>query len=545
MTTSLKDNAYHVLGLTGTATTKQILQRSNEIVHRLKIDDEPEYELDLTPNKNFRTEVSVRDALRRLQVPKARLREYFFWFRISDDVDKQAAGFLSQKDFDQAIAVWQAASGEQSTSGFSRSRNLALAFTVSLLHGAEPVGYIEASLSTWAMLLNSPKFWQAFTEDYQKDAQLLSEDAIAEFRLNVANDLSDIYVEIQEARDGADFVYRFQQFFEARGKKIEESILSPVFKAIQTEVEQLEQVDLGAKAVHDIAKARQLKAHIAAIQLELNKLIDAGLYEDSATKLLRDRVTTALRQIALDIHNHHNDLDTAIKLLHLADEIAGTESLKALLKTDIEQIEQNLSYEKENTLAIEIPGTFGGGTVIFKPRYIAYGGQKIYYEDATEIAYHALARSINLVPASQSYSFMVSAPGQTISVTWRTALYIGNSKKRGVWQKIANVASHVIAPQIVQKMVSHIFTDGGRVRIGNIEFTQEGYSQPKIFGGRAYVSWNDPIYIPQFDAGSVNVWKDENGKGVKFAVISMSIPNAVVLPELVQACVNVISDAKR
>jgi hypothetical protein len=69
MTTSLKDNAYHVLGLSGTATTKQILQRSNAIVQRLKIDDVPDYELDIPAFKNNRTEEAVKDALRRLQAP--------------------------------------------------------------------------------------------------------------------------------------------------------------------------------------------------------------------------------------------------------------------------------------------------------------------------------------------------------------------------------------------------------------------------------------------------------------------------------------------
>jgi len=217
MTTSLKDNAYHVLGLTGTATAKQILQRSNEIVHRLKIDDVAEYDLDIPAFENYRTEESVKDALRRLQAPKARLREYFFWFRIADDIDKNAADHLAQRDFDNAIAVWQAACDEQSNGAFTHKRNLALALTISLLHGANPAGRIEASLSTWAMLLDSPKFWKAFVEQYKQDAELLSDEAISDFRQNAAGDLSDVYAEIQEVRGGGDFVYRFQQLFIARG----------------------------------------------------------------------------------------------------------------------------------------------------------------------------------------------------------------------------------------------------------------------------------------------------------------------------------------
>ena len=545
MTTSLKDNAYHVLGLTGTATARQILQRSNEIIQRLKIDDVAEYDLDIPAFNGYRTEDSVKDALRRLQAPRARLREYFFWFRVADDIDRSAVGHLAQRDFDNAIALWQAASEEQNNGGFTHTRNLALVLTISLLSGVTSEGRIEASLATWATLLDSPKFWKVFAEEYKQDAELLSDEALSDFRRSAASDLSDVYAEIQEVRGGGDFVYRFQQLFSARGKKIEDKILNPVFRAVQTAIEQLEQVKLGETDNYDSAKASQLKTPVATIQAELNKLIDAGLYDDSTTKLLRDRAATALRRVVLDIHNYHNDLDTSSRLLEFANKIAGTESLKTLLKTDLDQIQQNISHEQANTLAIEIPGTFGGGTIVFKPDHVTYDRRKIYYKDATRLAYHAMRRSVNLIPISQSYSFMVGSADQTIDISWGTTLYIGNDKKQDVWQKLAGIASHVIQPQIIEKIVRRIFVNGEAVRIGDIEFTQEGYSRGKMFGGREHVPWSDPIFVPQFGAGNVTVWKNKNGKGVSFATVPMSTPNAVVLPDLVKACVNVVTNGRR
>ncbi|MHB8667219.1 MAG: hypothetical protein ACYC7B_06840 [Burkholderiales bacterium] len=536
MTTSLRENAYHVLGLTGTATSKQILQRSNEIVQRLKIDDVPEYELDMPAFKNYRTEDLVRDALRRLQAPKARLREYFFWFRISDEIDKQAAKHLGQRDFDKAIAEWQSASNEQISGGFAHKRNLALALTISLLYETDPSDRIESSLSTWASLLDSTQFWKAFGDDYKHDAELLSEEAVSEFQRTAASDLSDVYAEIQESRGGGNFVYRFQQLFNARGKKIEENILNPVFQAIQKAIEQLEQVKLGETDNYDSAKARQLKGPVAAIQAELNKLIEEGLYDDSTAKLLRDRAAAALRAVVLDIHNHHDDLDTASKLLQLADKIAGTDSLRALLKADLDQIQKNISYEQDNTLAIEIPGTFGGGTIIFKPDHVTYNGRKIYYKDASRISYHAISQSINLVPVSQSYSYMIGSPTETIEVSFGTTLYIGNKKKKDAWARLAGVSQHVIEPQIVKKLVHRIFADGETIAIGRVEFTRDGYSRSKLFGGRETVSWSDKIFIPQFASGNVILWKNKDGKAASFESLSTKTPNAVVLPELVKEC---------
>lgn len=545
MTTSLKDNAYHVLGLTGTATARQILQRSNEIVQRLRIDDLPEYPLDISAFGNYRTEDTARDALRRLQSPKARLREYFFWFRIADDIDTKATEHFAKGDFDGAIAIWQSAADDGTNVAFAHKRNLALALTISLLSETSPPGRAEASLATWAALLETPDFWKAVADDYKRDAELLSDEALSDFRQNAASDLSDIYAEIEESRGGGDFVYRFQQLFSARGKKIEEKILNPVFQAVQTAIEQLEQVKLGETDNYDSEKSRQLKGPVAAIQAELNKLIDAGLYEDSTTRLLRDRAAIGLRSVAIDIHNHHKDYDTSTRLLQFAEKIAGTDSLRAQLKSEVEQIGENASYEEENTLAIEIPGTFGGGTIVFKPDHVTYDGRKIYYKDATTVAYHAMRRSVNFVPVSQTYSFMVGSQNETINISWGGTLFIGNEKKQDAWQKLAGIASHVIEPAVVEKIVRRIFANGETVRIGDIEFTREGYSRSKMFGGREQVSWNDTIYVPKFASGNVTVWKDKNGKGVSFATVPMSTPNAVVLPELIKACLSVLTNARQ
>ena len=377
-----------------------------------------------------------------------------------------------------------------------------------------------------------------------RSREALSDETIAEFRSSVKSDLSDLYAEIQEAHGSGNYVYRFQQQFNARGKKVEESILNPILQGVQSTIEQLELLKFDETNDYDTSKTAQLKVPVAALQAELNKLIDAGLYEDSTAKLLRDRGAKALHSIVLDIHNHHHDLETSAKLLEFAVKIAGTESLKAQLKSEQEQIATNKSQEESNTIAIEIPGMFGGGTIIFKPDHVIYGGKRVNYADATKMAYHARMQSVNYVPLSQTYNFMVGSESQTISISWGTTLYIGNKKKSEVWQKLANIASNVMAPVIVDKLARRIF-GGETISIGNIEFTKEGYSRSKMMGKREHVAWTDTIYIPKFGGGTVTVWRDKDGKGVSFATVPMSTPNAVILPDLVKLCAEVVSNAKR
>jgi hypothetical protein len=541
MSTSLKDNSYHILGLDCTATSKQILQRANEITQRLKIDDQPEYDLDMSSPESFRKEGAVKDALRRLQSPRTRLKEYFFWFRIADDVDAKAAALISKRNYEGAIRVWSEAANGETVSSLGYRRNLAVARCIALVKGDG----IKESLAAWKYLLDSSKFWDTFLETYQQDSDTLSSEAIAEFQSNVTGFLSDIYAELQQVRGSTEYVYQFRQVFDAKGQKIEKDILNPVYQSIQLAIEQLEQIKVVVGDRFDGALGSRIKSPVALIQSELNKLIEAGLYEDSSTKVLRDRASNALRSVVLDIHNHLNELEASAKLLAFASQIAGTDSLRALLTAEQEQIQNNIASDQKNTVAIEIPGTFGGGTIIFKNDHVTYDGRKILYKDATAISYYAISRSLNLVPYSQSYSYMVSSDNQTINLSFGTTLYIGNKTKKDAWGQLASISQHIIGPHIVEKLVRQIFADGNTVRIGGLEFTREGYSRGKIFGGREHVSWKDPIYIPKFGAGNVTVWKDKGGKGVSFETLAMSVPNAVVLPELVKACLNASSNAKR
>ena len=404
---------------------------------------------------------------------------------------------------------------------------------------------IKESLAAWKSILDSRKFWAAFLETYQQDGDTLSAEAIAEFQSNVTSLLSDIYAEAQQKHGSTEHVYQFLQVFDAKGQKIEKEILNPIYQSIQAALENLEQIKVVEGDLFDGALGSQIKASSAIIQSELNKLIEAGLYDDSSTKILRDRASNALRSVVLDVHNVLKELEASAKLLAFALQIAGTDSLKALLTAELEQIKSNIASDQKNTVAIEIPGTFGGGTVIFKNDHVTYDGRKILYKDATTISYYAISRSLNLVPYSQSYSYMVGSDNQRISFSFGTTLYIGNKKKKDAWAQLSGISQQMMGPHIVDKLVRRIFTDGSTVWIGDLEFTREGYSRGKFFGGREHVSWKDPIYIPKFGAGNVTVWKDKGGEGASFETLAMSVPNAVVLPELVHACLNVLSNAKR
>jgi len=537
---SLKYNAYHVLGLDASASSKQILQRSNEILQRLKIDDIPVFDLDIPSFGHIRTESTVKDAVRRLQSPKLRVKEYFFWFHCEDELDHNALALVAKQDYSAAAQVWEQGPSRNEDTSFKYTRHLTLARSLALL-APEGSVQIDTSLRCWKALVDSANAWQSFSRSYKFDGEYTaSDDVLSDFRNNVLGFVSDIFAELQEACKGSDYVYRFQKQFAEKGSKVERDILNPAFQLIQDAVGKLDAIELGENAHFDDGNAKEIKSAISEIQRELNKLIDAGLFEDSETKGVRDLAANSIRRIVLDLHNHQDELTKAAKLLEVAARFAGTDSLKSMLSEEASQIQSNIAERDKNTLALDIPGTFGGGKIVFSNNYLTYDNRKIYYKDIISTAYHAGTRSINFIPISQSYSYMVATPEDTISISFGTTLYIDNTRKRDVWARLVGVSSHLIEPQIVEKLVRRIFQDGGTVHIGGVEFDRDGYYRSKVFGGRDSVLWHETIYVPSLAAGNVTLWKKKDGEATAFTTIPIAIANAVVLPEFVKSCAAVV-----
>jgi|AntAceMinimDraft_3_1070362.scaffolds.fasta_scaffold01305_3 hypothetical protein len=542
MSQTIKNNAYHILGLDTSASERDTLKRSKEIINRLRVDDTPDYDLDIGVFENFRTEDAVRDALQRLQAPKKRIKEYFFWFQIADGVDEQVLGLLKLKDYLNAIRIWQDASDGQSTKAFFYKKNLAILYCLAL-SASDNKDYLQKSLETWKELADSDKFWTSFSKVYKlHDEQTASEDIISDFKKHMVEYLSDIYTELHHHHKHSDYLSEFQKVFSAKGERIEKSILGPAYQAISHAVEELEKMEVSKDDNFDKEESEKIKGLVATVQQELNKLIDLGLYDDSQTKIMRDRAANALRTIVLDLHNNLSELQKSEGLLTVAIKLAGTESLKNKLRDELEQIQKNVKDDEENAVVIEIPGTFRSATVVFKITYVEYNKKRIFFKDATSYSFDSTATSRSLygIPTGTSYvyNWSVISEKETISVSLTASKDESGAKED--WLKLVSLSAVIIEPFIVKKVVEQIFDRGETVKFGEVEFTKKGYSKMKfrLFkeNEKLMVYWSDTIYIPKMHQGQVILWEDKNGESSQFASIPMSTPNAVILPALVQAC---------
>lgn len=341
MSNLLKNNAYHVLGLDTSAEQRDVQRRAKEIVKLLQIGDTPEYDFDLGVFENFRTEETVKEAVQKLTTPKKKIKDYFFWFHTADDVDQEAVTTLRKKDYGEAIQVWKRRAEGDSTKAMFYKKNLAILYCI-LLFKKDDKQYLEASLKIWHELINSSKFWSAFTKIYRLNDELnTDQETISEFHEHSASFLSDLYTELSHAHGDDGYVAEFTKVFNVRGEKTEKVLLAPIFQEITEVVEKLEEMKVSEDGELDKVEAAQIKEYISKIQECCNKLIDLGLYDDSQSKTIRDRAVAAIRGIVLDIHNNLNEIPKAEQLLRVALQFVGTSGLEHKLKQDLAQFDKN------------------------------------------------------------------------------------------------------------------------------------------------------------------------------------------------------------
>ena len=175
----------------------------------------------------------------------------------------------------------------------------------------------------------------------------------------------------------------------------------------------------------------------------------------------------------------------------------------------------------------------------FKNDTVAYNGVSIRFRDAASISYSSTTRSMNFIPYSQSYCVaMTSLTGQSIDINFGTTLYIGNSVKQDIWVKLAGVFDKVAgAAHCREDDEEALCKENAEINIGGVTFNSRGYSKKRTFGGVDSVVWSGDTYLPKLSAGNVIVWTAKDGQATQLTAIPMSTPNAVILPELVKACV--------
>ncbi len=346
MASLFRDNAYNVLGLDTSASQKEINRRSKEIVNLLRIDEQSEYETDLSITKPTRTEHSVKEAVQKLSSPTKRIQEYFFWFDVHNDSGEKALKLLRSNKLDEAIEVWTEDSSKETATGFVAKKNLAIINSL-LLADKGQKKYLTQSISNWKDLVTSDKFWAYFGKIYALNDEVgTSSNALKDFQEKVIDVLSDFYTDVSQSNKDNSFYSLFAQVFGAKGQKMQQDVLSPIYEAIHEASEKLRTLNISEDNIISDDEVKTVKQLLKKLQDNFNKLKELGLYSDSQSKTMRDKAAEAIRTVALDMYNNLYESAKPAALLQAAEKIAGTVGTKQKLAKDVVQIRKNIANEK-------------------------------------------------------------------------------------------------------------------------------------------------------------------------------------------------------
>ena len=336
-------NAYSIIGLDTSASQKEISGRSREISSMLWMDETPEYETDIgTVNKIVRTEESVNDAVQRLISPTKRIAEYFFWFEIENDQDEKSLKLLRDNQYDEVLDNWK----ESAEKSLTSKRNLAIASSILLNHTGYKK-YLKMSVDAWKDVIYNEKFWIHFEKVYALNDEIgTSESAIGDFRKKVIDELSDFYADVSRNKKDNSIYAAFSAVFAAKGKKMQDEVLGPIFERINSTSEQLRGLNVSEDNIISPQEVMAIKRLVKRLQDSFQEIKELGLFEDSHVKVMRDKAADAVSAVSVDLFSNLCEISKSAALDKIALSFAAGPAVISRINNDITITSQSLLREK-------------------------------------------------------------------------------------------------------------------------------------------------------------------------------------------------------
>jgi len=149
------ENAFRILGLSVTASRRDIIRRVEEMQTLMTIGKTPYYHSDISWIGEFhRNEESVKRALQVLENPNTKLVHLLSWFWVIDKHDNLAIDALNNGDIDKAVNIWSATARKKDS------------------HHKKNLATLEQILAHWEIdsdcqhLNSCIKYWAELTSTY-------------------------------------------------------------------------------------------------------------------------------------------------------------------------------------------------------------------------------------------------------------------------------------------------------------------------------------------------------------------------------------------
>jgi hypothetical protein len=268
-------------------------------------------------------------------------------------VDRKAVRLVREKQYQEAISLWENLAGAGGPDAWAAKKNLAVLSCLLLFTGDNPA-YMREALRVWKEILGSDAFWVDFAARFAKDDDLgTTREVVDQIRKDaVLPYLSDFFAEMRDVYGNNQYVTEFQAAFAAKGEKAEQ-ILDPIYAAINEIISDLNTIIREVKTFEEPTLQR-IDRNVAGIRRELKKLLDLGFYNDSNSRIMRDRAADILRRLADRLAAFSEFTGKSLALSKIAREISGTESIKYDIQDLIKYLETMVSVSPVFSKIIEL-----------------------------------------------------------------------------------------------------------------------------------------------------------------------------------------------
>ena len=349
------NNAYGILGFDASATEREVIRRQKEIEALLRIGNCPDYEYDVIPENDYRTEKNAADAAQRLLSLDKVIKENFFWFYIKDSADKRAVKLFREKKFTDALEVLK--SKTVSSKSTIALRNLAV-FESLVFSVSHTKKFLNASLKSWKAILDSDKQWSDFEKIITLNNPNISHENVEVFRKNVGKYLSGFYSDIAKESNKPEIFAAYSQAFSKHANDAIEDVIAPMVEIIRETSKSIEEFGAEVYVRNGLACLKQskvLEGYMDALNAAFARIEQLGdvVYNSSIATTYRDEAAMTVNKTAAKIFNNiPDDTDVSkslrVQISTMLEDAYNFCSAKSLTEEHLKKARSTFAYSMDS-----------------------------------------------------------------------------------------------------------------------------------------------------------------------------------------------------
>ena len=160
----------------------------------------------------------------------------------------------------------------------------------------------------------------------------------SEFRVGLPESLSGLLADIYTATKSPRIIQAFFKEFKAIGTTAENKILGPLTSKLDSRLNHLESL-IEQKSISSAKPA--IDQALAEVKVSIDALNELGLSEYPPITVFLEKTAERMRSASVDVHNKHDDLKLAGRLLELGAALSNSHTLKATVAKDRRQLRIN------------------------------------------------------------------------------------------------------------------------------------------------------------------------------------------------------------